>query len=71
MTQPSARWADLAEASQQSYRDGGMPHWRVTPGEVRCTTGICVEDVYSMVRDSGMRVRGVALPAWPAGAATP
>jgi len=64
-SQPIARWADLPELTQQSYRDGDKPHWRVSRGEVRCTAGIPVEDVYRMVLGSGMRTRGASLPAWP------
>ncbi|TDK31556.1 hypothetical protein [Luteimonas terrae] len=66
---PIARWEDLAELGQQAYRSGEMTHWRVAGGEVRCTEGMYVEDVYRAVRDGVLRARGVSLPVWPAAAA--
>ncbi len=62
---PIARWSELPEISQQAYRSGELPHWRVSGDEVRCTEGMYVEDVYRVVRDGVMRAREVPLPAWP------
>ncbi|MDR6992894.1 hypothetical protein [Luteimonas sp. 3794] len=69
--QPIAREAELSTHMRASYAAGELPHMRIARGQVWCSGGILIDDVYRTVRDGVMRAREVPLPEWPGVAARP
>lgn len=68
---PIARESELPTRMRASYEAGTLPHLHITRGQVWCSEGILIEDVYRMVRDGVMRAREVPLPEWPEAATRP